>query len=388
MGPSNIGTLDDSNSLWVIITPVFRPAPGGGAIYSDIISKALAKAGADVVIITEGHPGCPRREELPFASAQGRIFIERLFAHRAGRSAQDWRSYIAYAQATLRNFQISTMVGRYKKQCEKTEVKVLLHSAFLYHWNSMALQVGRLRKAFAPTLHIAVDVRDLQMPDHALKRLMAFDAVVTSSHKVADTLRARIATLPPVVTIDMPFEPPQEPADALRLKWLDEWGLTNRPYLLNPNGLKISKHSPAMRDAIPLLRRHAGLEKVVLVTIGRERDRSQADNAAEARAEAIYLGPVTHDKTLALMKSALFTLVLSDQEAISRAALEAMAMGGRVLLPNLAEFKLECASHVIPSPTKVAIAAKVLELRTEPMPTFGYKRHGAGAFLPKYLSLF
>lgn len=378
----------DSNALWVIITPVFLPAPGGGAIYSDIIARALSNTGGDVLIITEQYPGCPLREERSVSGISGRIFIERLLPYRAGRSEQDWRSYLAYAQANLLNFRLPAVVGRYVKCTQKEDVKILLHSAFLYHWNTVAFQVKRLRRVFGPSLDVAVDVRDLQMPDRTLKHLPAFNAVVTSSQKVADTLRWRAADLPPVVTIDMPFEAPQLPGAALQSQWLDKWALTERPYLLNPNGLKTSKHTPAMRDAIPLLRQHCGLEELVLVTIGRERDRTAADTAAETRGEALYLGPVPHEKVLALMKKALFTLILSDQEAISRAALEAMSVGGRVLLPNLAEFNRDCASHVVSSPTKEAIAAKVLELKAHPMPTFEYGRHGKEAFLPKYLSLF
>ena len=34
--------------LWLIITPVYRPAPGGGAIYTDTLGRALADAGTNV----------------------------------------------------------------------------------------------------------------------------------------------------------------------------------------------------------------------------------------------------------------------------------------------------------------------------------------------------
>src|SRR3546814_15062800 len=89
----------------------------------------------------------------------------------------------------------------------------------------------------------------------------------------------------------------------------------------------------------------------------------------------MYLGPVDRETLSSLMQAALFTLILSDREAISRAALEAMAVGGRVILPGLAEFRRECASHVIVSPTADTLARKLVELKDDPMPRFGFERH-------------
>src|SRR3546814_10644728 len=87
-----------------------------------------------------------------------------------------------------------------------------------------------------------------------------------------------------------------------------------------------------MRDAVARLRQTPGLEDVTLVTVGRKRDRGPEDDDVEARGEAMYLGPVDRETLSSLMQAALFTLILSDREAISRAALEAMAVGGRVIL--------------------------------------------------------
>src|SRR3546814_5167019 len=63
-GESRRMTASPDNSLWVIVTPVFKPAPGGGAIYADILARALAGAGADVVVFAERHPGTSAEEAL------------------------------------------------------------------------------------------------------------------------------------------------------------------------------------------------------------------------------------------------------------------------------------------------------------------------------------
>src|SRR3546814_18813056 len=56
-GESRRMTASPDNSLWVIVTPVFKPAPGGGAIYADNLARARAGAGAVVVVFAERLPG-------------------------------------------------------------------------------------------------------------------------------------------------------------------------------------------------------------------------------------------------------------------------------------------------------------------------------------------
>src|SRR3546814_16913949 len=111
---------------------------------------------------------------------------------------------------------------------------------------------------------------------------------------------------------------------------IERCGLAGRPFLLNPNGITTAKFYPQMRDAVARLRQTPGLEDVTLVTVGRKRDRGPEDDDVEARGEAMYLGPVDRETLSSLMQSALFTLIMSDREAISRAALAAMAVGARV----------------------------------------------------------
>src|SRR3546814_2846084 len=87
------------------------------------------------------------------------------------------------------------------------------------------------------------------------------------------------------------------------------------------------------------------------------------------------------------MQAARFTRIRSERGAIPRAALEVMAVGGRVILPGLAEFRRECASHVIVSPTADTLARKLVELKDDPMPRFGFERHLESEFLDRYLHI-
>src|SRR3546814_684449 len=120
------------------------------------------------------------------------------------------------------------------------------------------------------------------------------------SERVADSLDMGQFALP----ILMPFERPVPPDGAKIAQVLRKYGLTGKHYLLNPNGISRAKHSDAIRDSIAILRNHPEFAEIVLASAGRERDRTAADNEAEAWGEMIYLGNVPHDELLCLMKAA------------------------------------------------------------------------------------
>ena len=120
----------------------------------------------------------------------------------------------------------------------------------------------------------------------------------------------------------MPFEHPPIPEESKVLSTLERYGLVKGRFLLNPNGISLGKRYDVMREAIQVLRRMREFSDVVLVTAGRERDRTILDVELERNGAAIYLGNLAHNQLLCLMKAAMFTVVLSEKEAISRAALE------------------------------------------------------------------
>src|SRR3546814_8636836 len=104
----------DLNSLWVIVTPVFKPAPGGVAIYADILARALAGAGADVVVFAERHPGTSAEEAL--VTRRGSARVCRILPFRAGRADRNWRSYLAYAAANLVYLRLPGLIRRERRR--------------------------------------------------------------------------------------------------------------------------------------------------------------------------------------------------------------------------------------------------------------------------------
>jgi hypothetical protein len=375
--------MSDARLLWLIITPVYRPAPGGGAIYTDTLGRALAADGADVLVATEAFPGQPAEQRIE--SEPGSLTVRRMFPCRAGRAEIDWRTYRDYARQNAMMLGLPAMLARAGKAYGARDAVVLIHSSFFYKPSVMPLILGRLRRALPGRVRLVADVRDYQFPAAKLALLTRFDRICTSSRGVADDLARRLSGIGArLFPIDIPFSGPPKPPDESVDALLCRHGLTRGRYLFNPNGISDAKHYPVMRDAIPILRARPGFEDMVLVTAGRERDRREIDTQGEEAGTARSLGPLPQVEVLALMRGALATVVLSDREAISRAALEAMWVGGNVILPNLAEFRQDCADHVCADVTPEGVAALVERLPGKPGHRYGFERHAAPSFVRLY----
>jgi hypothetical protein len=373
-----------SRSLWYIVTPVYKPAPGGGAIYTDILARALAGEGADVIVETEGFEGQPRYEQ--WRDGQGSITIDRRYPLRAGRPVRDWRSYLAYAAQNLIMLGMARRLARAARIKRYDSVVVLVHCSLLYNRTVLPSLLGQLRKAHSEA-SLVIDVRDPTFGADLAPQFACFDAAVGCSQGVANKLRGMLQQRVPVAHIPMPFEHPEPPSDEEVAATLARHGLARGRYLFNPNGIANGKHYPVMREAVSHLRRRPGFEDVVLVTAGRQRDRTALDDEAEARGDCRYIGLVGQEEALALMRGAMMTLVLSKQESISRAALEAMSVGGRVLLPDLEEFRGVCAGHICADVAPQSVAESVAALSEVPTPAFEFENHSRERFVPAYLQL-
>ena len=335
-----------------------------------------------MLVITERHPAAPRREVLE--GTEGRVLILREFPFRAGRARKDWLSLIAYFITNISYLKLPGIVLQWASQ-ENSALRTLIHTSLFYNPNSLKRVVEKLRLNSSSTL--IADVRDMQFPDAEIHLLDRFDRIVTSSHGVAEDLARRGASPNKITPIPMPFTFPPVPEACTVQATLEKHGLTGKRFLLNPNGISRAKLYVEMREAMPLIRSMPEMQDVELVSVGRDRDRTDKDNEVERSGSARFLGPIPREELLSLMRAAMFTLILSPNEAISRAALEAMAVGGRVILPDVAEFRVECASHICTDPTPANIARMVTKLADAATPRFGFERHLEPNYLPLYRAL-
>lgn len=372
--------------LWYIVTPVYKPAPGGGAIYTDILARALAAEGADVVVATEAFTEQPARQQM--ALGKGSVTIERMFPMRAGRAERDWRSYLAYGLQNLRMLGLPRQIAAAARHTNASSVTVLIHSSFFYHRSVLPGLLDRLRQTLAGRTRLIVDVRDPMVGEGVLPILARADAVIGCSRAIADSLRARLPATVDVVHVPIPFEAPQPPSREEIAQALTQYRLNGLPYVFNPNGVNEQKRYPEMLDLVRALRRLPGYERGMLVTVGRARDWSRRDDAAVAEGILRYVGVVPNNVALALAGGAMITAILSRIEGMPRSGLETLAIGKPLLAPDIAEFREFIPSSIVRSNAPEDMARQVVELATVPSSErYPVERHRMTELVESYRAL-
>jgi glycosyltransferase involved in cell wall biosynthesis len=373
-------------TLWYIVSPTLRPAPGGASVYYDTLGRALASAGQDVVIATEAFPGQPRQERQ--ALGEGSLAVDRLFPLRAGRAAIDWKSYLAYG---WQNALFLTLPGRLKAALRATgadRAVVLIHSSFFYKSSVLPTMLDRLRRQLPGATRLVVDVRDPLFDDDLAPLLARFDVAIGCSRMISDRLRGLLPDGVEVANIPIPFAPADVPDEAEVAKARAEHGLAGIPYVLNPNGVAEPKRYPEMLDVVRALRTMPGYEAAVLATIGRARDWKPRDDAAVAEGVLRYVGVVPNRTAIALAKGAIATLILSRVEGMPRSALETLALGQPLIGPSIPEFDEHIPASVVQSDDPSAIARQIVSVCETPTDErYPLESHRMEALLPAYLAL-
>jgi len=347
-------------TLWYIITPVFWPAPGGGAMYTKLLAEALANDGADVVVATEAFPDTAKLERTHLGS--GCVVIDRLFPLRAGRAVVDWRSYAAYARQNVLMPSLPARLARAVRQNGADRAVVLVHSSFFYKRSVLPWILEGMRRVLPDATRLIVDVRDPLFDESLVPLFAQFDAAIGCSRMISERMRALLPDGVDVVHVPIPFEAGTPPGDDEVAVALAEHGLRSVPYVLNPNGIFEAKRYPEMLDAVRALRRMPGHEDTVLLTIGRSRDWKARDQAAVADGVLRYIGIVPNRTALALAKGAKATLILSLVEGMPRSALETLALGKPIVAPPIAEFLEHIPASVVQSGDPGEIARQIVRV--------------------------
>jgi glycosyltransferase involved in cell wall biosynthesis len=344
-------------TLWYIVTPVYWPAPGGGAVYTRLLAEALAGDGVNVVVETEAFGGEPLTETIH--SGRGTVVINRIYPMRAGRPERDWRSYVSYVRQNAQMLFLPQRVARAVRATASSRAIVLFHSSFFYKPSLMPLAVRQL-KQFAPVrTRLIIDVRDQLFDDSLSTLFRRFDAAIGSSRLVATRLRTLLPDAVDVAHIPIPFRGISRPDPVEVTRTLREYGLDEIPYLLNPNGINEDKRYPEMLEVVRELRRMPGYEKIMLVTIGRSRDWKARDDWAVKDGILKYLGVVPNPEALCLISGAKAVIVLSLVESPSRSILESLALSTPVIAPPVPEFIETIPSSVVLSTDAREIAHQV-----------------------------
>ncbi|TNE30258.1 MAG: hypothetical protein EP350_08740 [Alphaproteobacteria bacterium] len=363
---------------WFILTPLFKPASAGGAIYSEILARNLAIKEHSVTVLTEKHGAAPDSETRVLGG--GSVNIRRIFPLRNDRARKDVVFYVNFLIENL----IYVILPWFLRARSEAETRLIVHASFLYKPSLFRIFLLLVSARRGPNFRMILDIRDNYFDDRHTKFLRYFDAIICSARSNTERMSGFAKGALPVIHAPMPFEPLEAVSDSEVRAVERTFGIEGKRYLLNPNGITIRKHHPVMRDAMTILRQIPEFSDVVLVTVGRERDRTGADTQSEARGESRYLGIVAHADMYALMQGAFFTLVLSNEETISRSSLEAMSVCGRIILPNVPEFREDCEDYILANVTPEELVAKIRLLANRPPPGFPFEKHELANYIELY----
>lgn len=319
----------------MIITPAIKPAVGGSAIYTDILSKGLVETGIaeKVVVVSEKYTGEPNQE----GGCDGRLVIRRVFPMRAALPKKTWTSYLKYAWQNLLFLKVPSLVKEYRI------THVLIHSSFHYPPNLMGVAVNRLKHIGG--VRVISDVRDPKLPERHFERLHPYDDVICCSESVHLHLSKDPALSGKLVTIPICLSADKPTPEAIK-ECESRHGLVGKRYLFFASGFSKEKGIDSAIELVEKLRETG--EDVVLVVAGKKRDWSDRHARAVASGHVVYVGMLGHGDVLALTAGSVLSLNLSRNiDGMPRVSLEAMAVGSKVLLPpGVPEFTAACPENV------------------------------------------
>jgi len=359
----------------LIVTPLFKPAQGGASTYYDLLVQELIKYEEidRVTILTSQHPGARRSKWLK----DGRAQVIRLFSNVAGAKRQPWLQYPKYA---YRNFQYL----RIPKLLREEGIDVaLVHASFHNYPNLMRFVVGQ-----GADCKWVADVRDHLMPDASLPQLERYDNIIACSRNVLQHISQHGALESKIEYIPVIQEPLRNASPADVEQFRRSHGLPDHPYLSYVGLVKPEKGVDLLLDTFEILAsRKADL---YLVLAGQMKDTGDCQARIRAHPRIHYLGEISRNDVLTLVKGAALNVNLSPAEGLPRSSLEALEVGGQVALPpNIPEFEEYCSEHVVQAREARCVASKLQHLLCEiDFPVYPVERHRPEHVIPKYIDLF
>jgi glycosyltransferase involved in cell wall biosynthesis len=209
--------------------------------------------------------------------------------------------------------------------------------------------------------------------------------LICASENILGFLRAQGLPADRLVHIPIPFVPPRPAPAALVATARARYGLPDGVrYLLFVGAIIPYKGIREMLAAMETVwRRLPDLHVVLAGPLTPAGDALfpggfQAAISCDCRLH--YLGPVPHEDIALLLQGAEIFILPSRTEGLPRAALEAIALGRKAILPpGIPEFDAACPEAVLAEITPAAIARKIEVTWDQGRPlTYPLARHDAG----------
>jgi glycosyltransferase involved in cell wall biosynthesis len=355
----------------LLLTPLYPPEIGGAATYFGLLAEGLAaRAEVERVWVVTA-----RRRGARLLEHGGRLTIVRALTRRMGQPRRSWIGWID--QMVL--------------LCA-VALLVRLRGIHVLHYHTQVSQRGLRWLAPLLSSRIVGDMRDLAARDEGSgpDAYAHCDRIIAASENVAQWLSQIGIPGHKIRHIPFPFPPPrpQPPESVARAQGAH--GLTpGIPYLCFVGNLTARKGVRELLDAF----RELEDPDLRLVLIGPNRGVEDAVDLTSqvARVPRVhYLGALPHAETMALLQGAEAMVLPSRSEANSRVALEAIALGIKVVLPpGVPEYRHACPDFVLADLTVQGLVRKIREVRASPnLPTYPFERHHPDAAITSTLAVY
>jgi len=324
----------------MLITPLYPPLRGGAATYSSMIADYVQEhVGLEhLFVLTE------RASDAAVIERKGSVTVMRYLAPRLSRPilnpALRWLTGLAGL------VQVVFLVRQLRID--------------VVHWHNSA--IIRAREIFSQRLRLCpvlLDIRDSSSPT---ARLAGCDHYIASSRNIQEyVLQAGISSdmvtyIPVPFTIPKPLEDTEVQAVQRRHNLQNDNG-----YLLFVGDLSEQKGVVELLEGFKLFASRG--KELSLVFVGSDRSGGRLASLIGKSGCATYLGALSTDNVMALIRGAACVVLPAKGEALSRVILEAIALGRPVVCPpGVPEFVDNCPDFVLDEVSPQAIAAKLAEI--------------------------
>lgn len=353
----------------LLLTPLYPPAIGGAATYfGDIVPLLEADPAIEqLVLLTERMPGEPTE------AVHGKLTILRALPTRV--SAE--RPYPIHALTYL---QTQLWLRRHLPKLVKKYRLDLVHFHTRYQ--------GRLFYQTVANLPVPVlaDLRDKMSDPAALAgcshHLLCCALGVTRFATEGGYPASRMTYIP------ITFAPPTPLPPQLVAATRDQFGLTERPFLLYLGDMTPNK------GIYELLQAFARWQKTVpdvdLLLVGMNREGPSFTKLVNQMDGVHFLGQIPHAQALALMQASEMVLLPSKSEGLPTVILEAVSLGKKVLCPpNIPEFDAYLPEFVLPEVSAEAIVQTLNKIwRLPSRPNYPLETHEVQAVVNQILPLY
>jgi len=342
----------------LIITALYPPSVGGAATYFGDIVPRLAQCDdiEELVVLTERMPGQPRQQ------IKGKL---RLLRYLPTRTSLTQRHRLTHAMTyLLTQLWFATRLPGLVQH----------HGVDLIHFHTRfrgRLFYAALRRSGVPVI---ADLRD-KMTDPALLTTVA-DLLLCCGEGVRRFVIEGGFPAKRTVLIPIPFTPPEIPSAEQIRDARQRYGLGEEPYLLFVGDMTFNKGVYELLEAY----RRWRLERpqVRLVFAGTNREGQRFLNQVQRTTGVVYLGHVSHQDALILMRGAEVLILPSRSEGLPRVILEAVALGTKVICPpGIPEFERHLSQFVLPEVDADSIVTMLNAVwRCDSLPSYPFSEHG------------